>query len=80
MLARYMPWPCVRVCLSRVGVLLKRLNIESRKQNNAIHRVTSIHWVKRRHIIYGHDTIAILWVQLGMMCGVKGKRFNVLFK
>ena len=36
MLARYMLWPCVRVCLSRVGVLLKRLNIESRKQNNAI--------------------------------------------
>ena len=34
MLARYMLWPCVRmsvcvcVCLSQVGVVLKRLNVE----------------------------------------------------
>jgi len=29
MLARYMPWPCVCVCLSQVGVLLKWLNESS---------------------------------------------------
>ena len=31
---RYMPWPCV--CLSQVGVLLKRLNVGSHKQNHTI--------------------------------------------
>ena len=41
MLSRYMPWPCVCVCLSQVGVLLKWLNIaaviaESRVQQYSI--------------------------------------------
>jgi len=39
MLAWYMLWPCVclslSVCLSQVGVLLKWLNIGSRKQHHA---------------------------------------------
>ena len=35
---RYLPWACVRpsVCLSEVGVLLKRLNVGSHKQNHTI--------------------------------------------
>jgi len=38
MLARYMLWSCVclSVCLSQVGVLLKRRNIGSRKQHRTI--------------------------------------------
>ena len=55
---------------------------------NAVHAGTSathvtksaIHRMKWRHRIYGHDTIAILWVQHGIMCGVKGRRFIVFFK
>jgi len=39
-LAPYMLWPCVClsicVCLSEVGVLLKRLNAGSQKQNRTI--------------------------------------------
>jgi len=31
--------------------------------------------VKWRHRIYGLDTFAILWVWLGIMCGVNGRRF-----
>jgi len=33
-----------------------------------------------KHKIYGHDTIAILWVQHGIMCGIKGRKVIVLFK
>ena len=44
MLSRYMPWPCVCLsvclclclCLSQVGVLLKWLNIGTRKQRRTI--------------------------------------------
>jgi len=36
MLARYMLWPRVCVCLSQVGVLLKRLDIGSHKQYHTI--------------------------------------------
>jgi len=39
MLARHMLWPCVRLCLSvslLYSVILKRLNIGSRKQNHTI--------------------------------------------
>jgi len=35
--------------------------------------------VKCRHIVHGHDTTAILWVWHGIMCGVKRRRFSVLF-
>ena len=35
---RAMPWACVRLCLSQVGVLLKRLNIGSQKQHHTIPR------------------------------------------
>jgi len=38
-----------------------------------------IHRVKLRHRIYGLDTTAILWVWHGIMCGVKGRKFIVLF-
>jgi len=38
-----------------------------------------IHRAKWRHRIYCHETIAILWVQHGIMCGVKDRRFIVLF-
>jgi len=36
LLARYMLWPCARVCvcLSQVGVLLKRLNVGSRRDSS----------------------------------------------
>jgi len=34
MLLLYMLWPCVRLCLSQVGVLLKWLNIGSHKENH----------------------------------------------
>ena len=30
------PWACVSVCLSQVGVLLKRLNVMSHKQHHTI--------------------------------------------
>jgi len=33
---RYMPWPCVCLCLSQVGVLLKWLNIGTRQQRHTI--------------------------------------------
>jgi len=33
---QYMLWPCVCVCLSQVGVLLKWLNIGSHKQHHTI--------------------------------------------
>ena len=33
---RYMLWPCVRLCLSQVGVLLKRLNAGSHNENHTI--------------------------------------------
>jgi len=33
------------------------------------------HKVKWRHRIYGHKTIAILWVQRDIMCGVNGWSF-----
>ena len=44
MLSRYMPWPCVCLsvclclclCLSQVGVLLKWLNVGTRKQRHTI--------------------------------------------
>ena len=36
MLSRYMPWPCVCLCPSQVGVLLKWLNIGTRKQRHTI--------------------------------------------
>jgi len=40
MLPRYRPWACVRpsvcLCLSQVGVLLKRLNVGSHKQHLTI--------------------------------------------
>ena len=39
-----------------------------------------IHRVKLRHEIFGHNTIAILWVQRDMMLSVKWRRFIVLFK
>jgi len=39
-----------------------------------------IHGVKWRHRIYDHDRNAILWVWYGIMRGVKGRRFIVLFK
>ena len=39
-----------------------------------------IHRMKWRHRIYGHDTIAILWVWNAVMSGDKGRRFIVLFK
>ena len=34
--ARYILWPCVCLCLSQVGVLIKRLNTGSHKQKNTI--------------------------------------------
>jgi len=36
MLVQYMPYRVSHVCLSEVGVLLKRLNIGSCKQHHAI--------------------------------------------
>ena len=33
-----------------------------------------------RHTVYGQYTIAILWVLHGILCGVSGRRFVVLFK
>ena len=39
-----------------------------------------IHRVKWRHRIYGHDTIAILWVWNAVLSGDKGQRSIVLFK
>ena len=39
-----------------------------------------MHRVKLRHRIYGHNTIAILWVQHDIMRRVKLRRFVVLFK
>jgi len=45
--ARYVLWPCVRlsvcvcVSLSQVGVLLKRINVGSRKQNHTIAYISS---------------------------------------
>jgi len=42
--------------------------------------VSPIDRVKWRHGIYGHDRISILWAYHGIMCGVKGRRFIVLFK
>jgi len=40
----------------------------------------TVHSVKWRHRVYGHDTIAILWVQQDIICRVKWRRFVVLFK
>jgi len=34
MLAQYVLWPCVSLCLSQVGVLLKPINTGSRKQRH----------------------------------------------
>jgi len=48
MLARYTLSPCVRlsarvgVCLTKDGVMLKRLNIESRKQHRVRSRVAPL--------------------------------------
>ena len=39
-----------------------------------------IHRVKWRHRVYGHDTIAILWVQHDILRWVKWRRFIVLLK
>jgi len=39
-----------------------------------------IHKVKLGHRIYGHKTIAILWVYHSIMHGVNGRRFVALLK
>jgi len=40
----------------------------------------TVYRVKLRHRVYGHDTIAILWVQQVIIFRVKWRRFVVLFK
>ena len=63
------PSALLSVCLS---VCLRHVHYH--RHNHPVHRM------KWRHRIYGHDTFAILWVQLGVMCGVNGWRFTMLFK
>ena len=55
----------------------KWINIDFKINISCLNTIHGVNW---RHRIYGHNTFAILWVELGIMCGVNGWRFTVLFK
>jgi len=54
----------------------RRNAVRSPSAEGAGPTTSNIHRVKWRHSIYGHDTIAILWVSHDIMCGVKGWRLS----
>ena len=43
MLAQYILWPCVCLCLSQVDVLLKWLNVGSRKERHILYILRRFH-------------------------------------